>query len=70
MALVREPTTDPVPRRWHPWLKKLPVDPWGTPYVYLCPGKHNPESFDLYSYGPTKTENDKEIGNWEPDTKQ
>lgn len=67
-ALVTEPTTDPKPRRWHPWFEKLPTDPWHMPYVYRYPGVHNPNSFDLYSYGPTKKENDKEIGNWD-DTK-
>ncbi|MGD0745681.1 MAG: type II secretion system major pseudopilin GspG, partial [Verrucomicrobiota bacterium] len=27
----------------------LPVDPWGNPYVYYFPGKHNPTSYDLLS---------------------
>lgn len=65
MALVKEPTSDPVPRRWRQWLEKLPVDPWGMPYVYRNPGIHNPNGFDLYSYGPAKKENDREIGNWD-----
>ncbi len=26
-------------------------DPWGNPYVYLCPGKHNPDGYDLHSLG-------------------
>src|SRR6266487_3496489 len=31
-----------------PYLKnEIPVDPWGHPYVYECPGKHNPSSYDL-----------------------
>ncbi len=29
--------------------KELPVDPWGRPYVYKCPGDH--EEFDIMSYG-------------------
>jgi general secretion pathway protein G len=39
-------------------------DPWGRPYVYECPGKHNPESFDLYSLGPNGKGGDEAIGNW------
>src|SRR5215472_4249579 len=30
----------------------LPMDPWGHPYVYVFPGRHNPSSYDLYSLGP------------------
>ncbi len=26
-------------------------DPFGNKFMYQCPGKHNPTSFDLYSYG-------------------
>jgi general secretion pathway protein G len=68
MALVKEPTIDPVPKRWRQWLPKMPLDPWGRAYVYLNPGVHNPDTFDLYSYGPSGKENDKEIGNWEDNT--
>ena len=40
--LVQQPADA---RNWHgPYLKKLPVDPWGNPYVYYYPGKHNPSS--------------------------
>ncbi|MFH1854075.1 MAG: type II secretion system major pseudopilin GspG [Candidatus Omnitrophota bacterium] len=34
-----------------PYLKREPQDPWGNPYVYSCPGEHNPPDYDLYSYG-------------------
>jgi len=27
------------------------LDPWGIPYIYHYPGKHNRSSFDLYSCG-------------------
>lgn len=30
----------------------VPIDPWGNPYVYRCPGQHNTDGFDLYSFGP------------------
>jgi general secretion pathway protein G len=29
--------------------KVIPMDPWGRPYVYKCPGDHG--DFDLYSLG-------------------
>jgi general secretion pathway protein G len=54
-------------RNWHgPYLKKLPVDPWGNPYLYYYPGKHNPSSFDLLSVGRDGKEGtDDDIGNWQ-----
>jgi len=41
-------------------------DPWGRPYVYECPGKHNPDGFDVYSLGPNGKGGDEAIGNWTP----
>jgi general secretion pathway protein G len=29
---------------------KVPLDPWGNPYMYLCPGVHG-EDYDIESYG-------------------
>lgn len=40
---------------WHgPYLDAtaVPLDPWQHPYVYECPGKHNPNGFDILSMGP------------------
>jgi general secretion pathway protein G len=55
-ALVTPPVTDPKPTRWTQLMNDpLPKDPWGTPYIYLCPGKKNPNSYDLYSAGPDRT---------------
>src|ERR1700722_2295497 len=42
-------------RNWHgPYFDppKLPIDPWGNPYIYYYPGKHNQSSYDLLSAGP------------------
>ena len=39
-------------------------DPWGRPYVYECPGKQNPDSFDIYSLGPNGKGGDEAIRNW------
>ncbi len=51
-ALVARPTVSPFPARWDgPYLDKLPADPWGRQYKYLCPAKgDNP--YALYSVGP------------------
>ena len=53
-ALVTQPTTDPKPTRWYQLFKDMPKDPWGNDYIYLAPGKKNPDSFDLYSAGPDR----------------
>jgi len=45
--------------------KGIPADPWGRPYVYECPGKHNPSSYDLYSVGPDgRANSDDDVTNW------
>ncbi|MCS7090219.1 MAG: type II secretion system major pseudopilin GspG [Verrucomicrobiota bacterium] len=51
-----------------PYLRanEIPLDPWGNPYVYECPGRHNPNGYDLMSMGPdgrAGTEDD--ITNWD-----
>ena len=53
-----------------PYLKKgLPRDPWGHPYVYRCPGQHNPDGFDLSSFGPDGQEGGgDDIDNWTGDS--
>jgi general secretion pathway protein G len=48
-ALVEKPAAD-LPG-WKSGLDKLPVDPWGHPYIYRCPGTGN-KDFDLLSGGP------------------
>jgi general secretion pathway protein G len=66
-ALVKKPTIPPIPNNWRgPYLqKKIPKDPWGNPYIYKCPGTHNPSSYDLYSYGPDGKEGGgDDITNW------
>jgi general secretion pathway protein G len=36
-----------------PYVKgEIPKDPWGNPYVYRNPGKHNPAGVDVLSFGP------------------
>lgn len=67
-ALVNEPTTEPLPKKWAKdgYIDRLADDPWGTPYIYLQPGING--SVDIFSLGPdglTETEDD--LGNWNLD---
>ena len=36
------------------FMEEVPKDPRGTPYVYRCPGKRHPNSYDLFSTGPDR----------------
>lgn len=41
---------NPGEERWDgPYIKRVPVDPWGRPYQYRCPGEHG--EYDLWSWG-------------------
>ncbi len=53
-ALVTQPSTDPQPTRWYQLFKQVPKDPWGSEYIYGCPGQKHPDSYDLYSAGPDR----------------
>ena len=64
-ALVEQPSNA---QNWKgPYLAKgIPLDPWGNAYIYTVPGKHNPDTFDIYSAGPDrKAETADDVGNWE-----
>lgn len=51
-ALVESPTIDGSTNWRGPYLRRaVPLDPWGTPYVYRSPGEKNEGGFDLLSYG-------------------
>jgi len=52
-ALQVQPSTQPLPSNWRgPYLRKaVPMDPWGTPFIYLSPGEMNPRNYDLLSLG-------------------
>jgi general secretion pathway protein G len=71
LAALREapPVTD-APRNWRgPYLSKVVTpDPWGRPYVYVSPGRANPQSFDLYTLGrdgkPGGTDEDADVTSW------
>jgi general secretion pathway protein G len=53
VALSVAPTSHPVPSNWRgPYLRReVPLDPWGSEYVYLSPGEVNPNGYDLLSLG-------------------
>jgi len=66
-ALVVKPS-NPEPRNYRDggYIKRLPNDPWGNPYLYLSPGDHG--SIDVFSYGADGQEGgdgtNSDIGNW------
>ena len=65
-ALVTQPTSEPKPKSWRVLFEKMPQDPWSNDYNYMAPGKHNPNSFDVYSAGADrKSGTPDDIGNWE-----
>jgi len=67
-ALVKKPTQEPLPRSWRSdgYVRRLPEDPWGTPYQYRMPGEHG--RADVYSLGadglPGGEGQDADLGNW------
>ena len=69
-ALLSKPSSPDAARRWKgPYLKKNPIDPWGSPYVYKFPGEHGMD-FDLLSYGKDGKEGgDDDVTNWESEAK-
>ena len=68
-ALVKKPTSDPVPQDWKEggYLKQLPQDSWKHNYQYLNPGLHS--EVDVFSYcaddKPGGVGVNADIGNWE-----
>ncbi len=64
-ALMTRPADE---SKWlGPYLKKaVPMDPWGHPYQYKCPGEHG--DFDLFSLGkdgqPGGNDEAADITNW------
>jgi general secretion pathway protein G len=70
-ALVEKPTTGQIPVSYNEggYLKKVPLDPWKNPYIYVCPGAHG--DFDLISYAADGEEGGEgkfaDINNWELD---
>lgn len=71
-ALLAPPSDLKNSAKWAgPYLDKtLPLDPWDRPYQYACPGKRNPNTYDVWSLGPDGVDGTADdIGNWD-DTAQ
>lgn len=51
-ALVTTPTTDPKPNKWRQLLQRVPLDPWGEPYVFWRDG----DEFRIASKGLDRQE--------------
>ena len=70
-ALISKPATGNVPNKYREGgyleQKKIPLDPWGNPYIYISPGIHG--DFDILSYGSDGkdggTGKDADITNWD-----
>ena len=70
-ALVEKPITGRIPAKYpaggYLEKKQIPPDPWGNPYLYVCPGLHG--DFDVLSYGSDGKEGgegkDADINNWD-----
>ncbi|MFZ2161143.1 MAG: type II secretion system major pseudopilin GspG [Sideroxyarcus sp.] len=67
-ALVKKPTTAPIPPNWKEgYLDRLRNDPWKQPYQYLQPGVHG--AIDVFSFGADGVSggegNDADIGSWQ-----
>ncbi|MFQ5354336.1 MAG: type II secretion system major pseudopilin GspG [Thermodesulfobacteriota bacterium] len=69
-ALVAKPTVGIIPGNWRDggYLdnKKVPMDPWGNPYIYASPGLHG--DFDVLSLGADGARGgegyDKDVESW------
>lgn len=67
-ALVSAPGGSPAPANYKQggYIRKLPLDPWGSPYLYLSPGEKS--EIDIYSLGadgaPGGDGVAADIGNW------
>ncbi len=49
-ALVRMPAGENLPN-WRQVFDRMPLDPWGHPYIYTAPTSPS-QSFKILSYGP------------------
>jgi general secretion pathway protein G len=67
-ALVTNPGESSAPN-WKQQLRRVPVDPWNRPYLYLYPGQQG--EYDVFSYGADGQEGGEginaDIGNWNLD---
>ncbi len=63
--LVEQPRDS---QNWHgPYLDgAIPLDPWKNAYIYVYPGRHNPNGYDVSSMGLDGREGtEDDISNWQ-----
>ena len=69
-ALVERPVGGRLPENWKQYLPKVPKDPWGNDYVYICPGMDD-RDYDIISFGEDGEQggegNNADITSWELD---
>jgi general secretion pathway protein G len=69
-ALIEKPTSGRIPQNYRQGgyleQRKVPLDSWGNPFIYVSPGVHG--DFDIISYGADGKEGgegkDADITNW------
>jgi general secretion pathway protein G len=69
-ALIAQPTGGQIPQKYREGgyleQKRIPLDPWGNPYIYISPGIYG--DFDIISYGADGKEGgegkDADIQSW------
>ena len=77
LAVGRYPTTEEgldalltapesVADKWKgPYVRNLPLDPWGNKYQYRYPAVKSKDGYDVWSMGPDgQNETEDDIGNW------
>lgn len=68
-ALVSPPSSAPEAKNWRQggYMDELPLDPWGSEYLYVSPGEGKP--YDIYTLGADSVrggeEEAKDITNWD-----
>jgi len=70
-SLAEKPTSGQIPQKYREGgyleQKKIPPDPWGNAYVYICPGLR--ADYDIISYGADGKEGgegkDADINSWD-----
>ena len=70
-ALIEKPVTGQIPQKYREGgyleQKKIPLDPWGSPYLYISPGVNG--DFDIICYGADGREGGEgknaDIKNWD-----
>jgi len=62
--LVTKPSSGSFPK-WRQLMPEVPVDPWGSKYVFEQKNRSKKYSYDLFSSGPDrKPHTEDDLGNW------